>query len=225
MEDYDKTIRFGTSAEGGLKFTFADHYTIEAGYEKSIIFRKHLFGKWVMSSVIEDATQSLLDGFIDEILDRIRESYIVIPFDRHNQQNTLKISPELQWLPNKNHFVLRLEEQQILANKNLNYVVIGLKGFEGNPKLEELISWGESCQIGSNSYINSIRDRRIYGAKRQRILEKEKNLNLIPPHDVALFQVEINPEFIAVAEVLIIVSELENIPQPVEIMLYTVPYQ
>ena len=171
------------------------------------------------------ATFTPVCQFIDEILDRIRESYIVIPFDRHNQQNTLKISPELQWLPNKNHFVLRLEEQQILANKNLNYVVIGLKGFEGNPKLEELINWGESCQIGSNSYINSIRDRRIYGAKRQRILEKEKNLNLIPPHDVALFQVEINPEFIAVAEVLIIVSELENIPQPMEVMLYTVPYQ
>ena len=80
LEDYDKTIRFGTSAEGGLKFTFADHYTIEAGYEKSIIFRKHLFGKWVMSSVIEDATQSLLDGFIDEILDRAPKAAPVVNF-------------------------------------------------------------------------------------------------------------------------------------------------
>jgi opacity protein-like surface antigen len=80
LEDYDRTIRFGTSAEGGLMFTFADHYTVEAGYERSIIFRRHLFGKWVLSAVIEDAAQSLLDGFIDDISDHSPKAVPVINF-------------------------------------------------------------------------------------------------------------------------------------------------
>lgn len=171
------------------------------------------------------ATFTPVVQFIEAILDRIRESYIVIPFDRQNQQTTLKITSEWQWLGQQNYFVLRLEERQVLVAKNLTYVVIGFKGFEGQPPLAELVSWGESCQIGSHSYINSIRERRIYGAKRQRLVEKDNYLNLIPPHDVALFQVEISPEFIALEEVLIIVSELANLAPPVEVMLYTVPYQ
>jgi opacity protein-like surface antigen len=80
LEDYDETIRFGTSAEGGLMFTFANHYTVEAGYERSIIFRRHLFGKWVMSAIIEDAAQSLLDGFIGDILDHSPEAVPVVNF-------------------------------------------------------------------------------------------------------------------------------------------------
>jgi opacity protein-like surface antigen len=80
LEDFDQTIRFGTSAEGGLRFTFADHYTLEAGYERSIIFRRHLFAKWAMSAIIEDATQSLLDGFIDEILDYSPKAVPVVNF-------------------------------------------------------------------------------------------------------------------------------------------------
>jgi type VI secretion system protein ImpJ len=171
------------------------------------------------------ATFTPVSQFIETILDRIRESYIVIPLDRQNQHNTCKITTELQWLPQKNYFVLRLEERQILTHNQLNYIVIGFKGWEGQPKLEQLISWGESCQIGSHSYINSIRERRIYGAQRQRLVTKEPLLQLVPPTEVALFQIEIHPEFIAAEEVLILVNELDNLPQPAEAMLYTVPYQ
>jgi len=80
LEDYNQTIRFGTSAEGGVMFTFADHYTIEVGYERSVIFRRHLFAKWAMSAIIEDATQSLLDGFIDEVLDHSPKAVPVVNF-------------------------------------------------------------------------------------------------------------------------------------------------
>jgi hypothetical protein len=80
LEDFDQTIRFGTSAEGGLMFTFADHYTIEAAYERSIIFRRHLFGKWVMSAIIEDITQSLMDGFINGVLDHSPKAAPVVNF-------------------------------------------------------------------------------------------------------------------------------------------------
>jgi hypothetical protein len=80
LEDYDQTMRFGTSAEGGLMFTFANHYTVETGYERSIIFRRHLFGKWVMSAIIEDAAQSLLDGFIDDISDHSPKAVPIVNF-------------------------------------------------------------------------------------------------------------------------------------------------
>ena len=80
LEDYDQTVRFGTSAEGGLMLTFADHYTVEAGYERSIIFRRHLFAKWVMSAIIEDVAQSLLNGFIGEVLDHSPKATPVVNF-------------------------------------------------------------------------------------------------------------------------------------------------
>jgi hypothetical protein len=68
LEDFDQAIRFGTSAEGGIRLNIAEHYTLEAGYERSIIFRRHLFGKWVVSGIIESISQSAVDKFVDEVL-------------------------------------------------------------------------------------------------------------------------------------------------------------
>jgi hypothetical protein len=39
----------------------------EAGYERSIVFERHLFWKWAGSGIIEVAAQGLLDAFIKEI--------------------------------------------------------------------------------------------------------------------------------------------------------------
>ena len=68
LEDFDQTIRFGTTAEGGFRFNFANHYTLEAGYERSIIFKRHLFAKWAMSAILESIAQSAVDKFVDEVL-------------------------------------------------------------------------------------------------------------------------------------------------------------
>ncbi|MGE5847186.1 MAG: hypothetical protein ACM34O_10705, partial [Ignavibacteria bacterium] len=43
--------------------------TLEAGYERSIIFPRHLFWKWLGSAGIELIGQWALDEFIDNIMD------------------------------------------------------------------------------------------------------------------------------------------------------------
>lgn len=64
---YDESFRFGTSNEGGLRIKLIDNLILEAGYERSVVFQRHLFWKWLGSAVIEAAGQGLLDTFINEI--------------------------------------------------------------------------------------------------------------------------------------------------------------
>ncbi|MDT3695738.1 MAG: hypothetical protein ROY99_05045 [Ignavibacterium sp.] len=64
---YDKSFRFGTSSEGGIRIKLIDNLILDAGYERSIVFQRHLFWKWAGSGLIESAAQGLLDGFINKI--------------------------------------------------------------------------------------------------------------------------------------------------------------
>jgi len=64
---YDKSFRFGTSSEGGVRFELIENLTLDAGYERSIVFQRHLFWKWAGSVLLEAAAQGLLDGFINKI--------------------------------------------------------------------------------------------------------------------------------------------------------------
>lgn len=64
---FNEAVRFGTSGEGGARFELSKLVTLDAGYERSIIFPRHLFWKWAGSFIIESAAQSLVDGFVDEV--------------------------------------------------------------------------------------------------------------------------------------------------------------
>lgn len=64
---YDESFRFGTSSEGGVRFQIIDNLMLDAGYERSIVFQRHLFWKWAGSALIEAGAQGLLDGFISKI--------------------------------------------------------------------------------------------------------------------------------------------------------------
>ncbi len=66
---YDETFRFGTSSEGGVRIKIIDNLMLDAGYERSIVFQRHLFWKWAGSAIIEAAAQGLLDGFISEVFE------------------------------------------------------------------------------------------------------------------------------------------------------------
>ena len=61
------SFRFGTSSEGGVRFQIINNVMLDAGYERSIVFERHLFWKWAGSALIEAAAQGLLDGFINKI--------------------------------------------------------------------------------------------------------------------------------------------------------------
>jgi hypothetical protein len=69
LELYDGSFRFGTGSEAGLRFKIIPQVTLEAAYERSIIFERHLFWKWAGSAVIEAAGQWALDSFINKIMD------------------------------------------------------------------------------------------------------------------------------------------------------------
>jgi hypothetical protein len=64
---YDESFRFGTSAEGGVRVKLIENLMLDAGYERSIVFQRHLFWKWAGSALIEVAAQGLLDSFINEV--------------------------------------------------------------------------------------------------------------------------------------------------------------
>jgi hypothetical protein len=66
---YDESFRFGTSSVGGVRIKVIDNLILDAGYERSIIFQRHLFWKWAGSAAIEGIAQDLLDGFINEVFE------------------------------------------------------------------------------------------------------------------------------------------------------------
>lgn len=64
---YDGTFRFGTGSEAGVRLQVASLLVLEAGYERSIVFERHLFMKWVGSEMIELAANNILDVFLDQV--------------------------------------------------------------------------------------------------------------------------------------------------------------
>jgi len=77
---YDDAFRFGTSNEGGIRIQATKFLTVEAGYERSIVFQRHLFWKWAGSSIIELASHGLLDAFINEIIKSSPETGPIVYF-------------------------------------------------------------------------------------------------------------------------------------------------
>ena len=76
LDRFNKSFRFGTSTENGIKIKLIPLISVEAGYEKAIIFERHLFWKWLGGEVIYFAGQGVLDAFIHEIKD---SSPIAVP--------------------------------------------------------------------------------------------------------------------------------------------------
>jgi len=77
---YDDVFRFGTSNEGGIRIQATKFITVEASYERSIVFQRHLFWKWAGSSIIELASHGLLEAFINEIIKSSPEAGPVVYF-------------------------------------------------------------------------------------------------------------------------------------------------
>ncbi|MEJ2494116.1 MAG: hypothetical protein P8Y79_07285 [Ignavibacteriaceae bacterium] len=68
LDRFEDGVRFGTSSEGGMKIVATSLVTLEVGYERTVVFERHLFWKWAGSGIIEAASQGLLDVFIKEIM-------------------------------------------------------------------------------------------------------------------------------------------------------------
>ncbi len=77
---FNESFRFGTSAEGGVKFQVIPHLALDASYQRSVIFPRHLFWKWAGSALIEAAGQWGIDSFVDEIKDSSPYAVPVVSF-------------------------------------------------------------------------------------------------------------------------------------------------
>ncbi|RPI72626.1 MAG: hypothetical protein EHM47_07905 [Ignavibacteriales bacterium] len=77
---YNESFRFGSGSEAGLRVKVIPQVTLEAGYERSVIFERHLFWKWAGSAVIEGAGHWALDAFIDKIIETSPYAAPVVSF-------------------------------------------------------------------------------------------------------------------------------------------------
>jgi hypothetical protein len=68
-ELYHDSFRFGTAFEAGVRFQVIRQISLEADYERAVVFQRHLFWKWLGSAAIEGAAQFMLDRFVEEIMD------------------------------------------------------------------------------------------------------------------------------------------------------------
>jgi type VI secretion system protein ImpJ len=97
-------------------------------------------------------------------------------------------------------------------------LVISLRGRPGI-STDELIQWGEECLIGSQEHLQSMKQKRILGAKRSHI---KRDGDLVPPKDVVLFSLKADPEFIEPDQMLQIFNRgaHRDAARPVEIVLH-----
>jgi len=124
------------------------------------------------------ATFKPLQEFILRLIQEgIRESHTPVPFNKIE----------------KGRFSLKLRDEWMRKK-----LVIGFRGRKKDGG--DLRDWiWLHCQIGSSKIIQSIKDKRIRGASREKI---EKDDELIPPKGMLLFSVSVEPEFIQADEVL-----------------------
>jgi hypothetical protein len=77
---FNKDFRFGNSFQGGIKFKFMNNIGLDASFERSVIYSRHLFWKWGASEIIETVGEGLIDKFVDEILDSTPNAVPVVNF-------------------------------------------------------------------------------------------------------------------------------------------------
>lgn len=68
LADFNNAFRFGTTTEAGINLQLSEGFSLQPKFEISDIFPRHLFGKQLMSSVIELGGLYLIDDFTKLIM-------------------------------------------------------------------------------------------------------------------------------------------------------------
>jgi len=66
-DDFNKSLRFGSSAEGGIIMPLSSMLNLQASYERTIVFPRHMVWKHLGSAMLEAGAQSLIDEFVNAI--------------------------------------------------------------------------------------------------------------------------------------------------------------
>lgn len=69
LDLFNDAFRFGTSTEGGIKIQPVPLLTLNAGFERTVVFPRHLFWKHLGSMCIEWVGLGMADFFTREIMD------------------------------------------------------------------------------------------------------------------------------------------------------------
>lgn len=69
LDLFNNAFRFGTMAEGGVKVQIVPLFTLNAGYEKSVIFPRYLVWKQLGSFIVEGIAQGAVSMFAGEVMD------------------------------------------------------------------------------------------------------------------------------------------------------------
>nr|MDA3860159.1 hypothetical protein [Melioribacteraceae bacterium] len=69
LNDYLGTFRFGDKSSYGMKVELASMLQLNAGYETSVVYRRHLFWYWSGSYLLSQIGYNTLGYFTDEIVD------------------------------------------------------------------------------------------------------------------------------------------------------------
>jgi len=80
LNRFNKSFRFGTSAEGGINFQMGSLVTIGAGYEFNTVYPRVQFWKAAGSLVLEETAQGLVSQFVDEIMDNSPAAGPIVSF-------------------------------------------------------------------------------------------------------------------------------------------------
>jgi type VI secretion system protein ImpJ len=136
--------------------------------------------------------------FIFSMIDEgILESYTAIPF--HFENGVFKLTFQEGWssMP----------------------LVLGVRRKPGRPE-RDVLAWMEESLIGSVNKIQSMREKRILGAARKRMIEKDEEL--VAVSGMVFFSLSEDPEFIETNEVLQILNtgDPTGARRPAEIVLY-----
>jgi type VI secretion system protein ImpJ len=125
----------------------------------------------------------------------IPESYIAIPFQL--VKKTFSLVFDSEWKDRR--------------------LFLAMRGQSGMSE-KDVVAWGEQCRIGSESFMRSMREKRVLGAARQLVQSYE---SLVPARGVILFALDYDPQFIKPDEALQVVNDSEAAGlHPAEIILY-----
>ena len=80
MDRFEDGLRFGSSNDGGIRIAVTPLISLDANYQRSIVFERHLFWKWAGSAIIEAAANGILDVFIKEIFKSSPNSGPIVNF-------------------------------------------------------------------------------------------------------------------------------------------------
>ena len=65
---FERSLRFGTTTEAGIIVPIAGFVNLQAQYDRTIVFPRHLFWKHLGSMMVEAIGQSAIDGFMKAIM-------------------------------------------------------------------------------------------------------------------------------------------------------------